>query len=123
MCTSADKRIIFGGLDDSTSDPEKRNHKILYKKDKLIEEFNELFPSIKVEAEYYLGAYYGVTRDGLPMIGEYEESPHCYFMYGYGDNGTVYNMVLGKIVADILTAGTSGDLELYLQTRPLRMNV
>ncbi|MGG0771292.1 hypothetical protein ABHN07_18095, partial [Priestia megaterium] len=56
-------------------------------------------------------------HDGLPLIGIYDEMPNCYFLSGYGDNGTVYNMVLAKIIAEQITTKKSSDLELYIQTR------
>lgn len=71
---------------------------------------NKLFPHLDVEAEFYLAAAYGGTVDVLPMIGLYDEMPNCFHIYAYGDNGTVYNMVLGKIVGDVITKGTSNDL-------------
>jgi glycine/D-amino acid oxidase-like deaminating enzyme len=76
MRTTFDNRIIIGGLDESTMYPETRDSKIPNKKEKLIEEFNKLFPSIEVKSEYYLGAFYGGMHDGLPIIGEYEEFPN-----------------------------------------------
>lgn len=115
--TTKDKRIVIGGLDDNTSFPEERDSKILNKKDKLIEEFNKLFPNIKVYPEFYLGAFYGGTHDGLPMIGQYEEFPHCYFLFAYGDNGLVYSNVLAKIIKDVIIKGSHPALKLYHQTR------
>ena len=117
MRTTQDNRVIIGGLDESTEDAEKRDNKILHKRDKLLQEFHKLFPDIQVEAEYYLGAHYGGTHDGLPIIGMYEDFPNCFFIYGYGDNGTVYNYVLAKIVVDLIKFGKSDNLDLYLQTR------
>lgn len=118
MRTTKDNRIIIGGLDDSTTNPEDRDSKIMYRKDKLAEEFNKLFPSIKVEPEYYIGSFYGGTHDGLPMIGRYEEFPNTLFLFGYGDNGLVYSGVLSNIIGDVITKGGHPDLELYLQDRP-----
>ncbi|WP_096154982.1 MULTISPECIES: NAD(P)/FAD-dependent oxidoreductase [Bacillus] len=117
MRTTPDNRVIIGGLDESTDDAEKRDSKIIHKRDKLLKEFNKLFPDFNVEADYYLGAYYGGTHDGLPIIGIHHENPNCYYIYGYGDNGTVYNYVLGKIVVDLIKYGKSENLDLYLQSR------
>ncbi|WP_442598545.1 NAD(P)/FAD-dependent oxidoreductase [Neobacillus sp. D3-1R] len=117
MRTTKDNRIIIGGLDDNTSFPEERDSKIIHKKDKLIEEFNKLFPRIEVYPEYYLGAFYGGTHDGLPMIGEYEEFPNCYFLFAYGDNGLVYSSVLAKIIKEVITKEVSPTRGLYHQER------
>ncbi|WP_182200169.1 NAD(P)/FAD-dependent oxidoreductase [Paraliobacillus salinarum] len=116
--TTADNRIIIGGLDDNTIYPEDRDSKLAHKKDKLIQGFNKLFPDISVKPAYYLAAHYGGTRDGLPIIGQYEASPHSYFLYGYGDNGTVYSQLLARIIADDIISGNSADLPYYLQNRP-----
>ncbi|WP_426334822.1 NAD(P)/FAD-dependent oxidoreductase [Paenibacillus silvae] len=119
MRTTPDNRIIVGGMDKDTAYADTRDSKILASKDKLISEFTKLFPNIPVEADYYLGAFYGGTHDGLPVIGQYETYPHCYVIMAYGDNGTVYNGVLAKIVTDHIVHGSSPDMELYLQNRPL----
>lgn len=119
MRTTADDRVIIGGLDKDTQYADVRDSKVIHNQEKLLGEFRKLFPDIPVEAEYYLGAFYGGTHDGLPMIGMYEEYPGCYFLMGYGDNGMVYSMVLAEIIADMITTGRSKDAELYLQTRPV----
>lgn len=123
MRTTTDNRVIIGGMDKDTAYAETRDSKILASKDKLIHEFNKLFPDIQVEPEYYLGAFYGGTHDGLPVIGQYESYPHCYVIMAYGDNGTVYNGVLAKIVTDKIVHGSSPDMDLYLQNRPLAAKV
>lgn len=117
--TTADNRIIIGGLDESTNYPEVRDSKLIYKKNKLIEELNHLFPNIQVQPEYFLTAFYGSTVDGIPIIGKYEEYPSSYFLFAFGDNGTVYSQVLAKLISQEIAEGDSPDLPLYLQNRPL----
>ncbi|UQZ36956.1 FAD-dependent oxidoreductase [Paenibacillus sp. PK3_47] len=119
MRTTPDNRVIIGGMDKDTSYARTRDSKILASKDKLLKAFNTLFPDIPAEPEYYLGAFYGGTHDGLPIIGQYEKYPHCYFLMAYGDNGTVYNGVLAKIIAEKILNGSNPDLDIYLQSRPL----
>jgi glycine/D-amino acid oxidase-like deaminating enzyme len=116
--TTADNRIIIGGLDDNTNYPEDRDSKLIHKRDKLVDEFHKMFPSIKFEPEYSLAAFYGGTTDGLPIIGMYDEYPNSYFLLAFGDNGTVYSQMLAKIIAEDIVNGQSPDLELYLQDRP-----
>ncbi|PQD94711.1 FAD-dependent oxidoreductase [Pradoshia eiseniae] len=119
MRTTADNRIIIGGLDDNTTYPEDRDSKIIAKKKKLIKEFNKLFPNIHAEPEYYLGAFYGGTHDGLPLIGQYEEFPRCHFLFAYGDNGLVYSSILSKIITEIIKNGSHPDFDLYSHNRNL----
>ncbi|WP_078381343.1 NAD(P)/FAD-dependent oxidoreductase [Sutcliffiella halmapala] len=115
MRTTPDNRVIIGGLDEPITDVTQRERIMLEKRKQLIQEFHTLFPNIMVEAEFYLGAAFGGTHDGLPMIGIEKGFPNCYYIYGYGENGTVYNMVLGKVVVDLITTGNSENLDLYLQ--------
>ena len=116
--TTHDNRIIFGGLDETTEFVDRRDSMLLHKRDQLVMEFNKLFPTIKIEPEFYLGAFYGGTHDGMPIIGMYEEYPNYYFLFGYGDNGTVYNMALAKIICHHIVKNSDHNLDLYLQTRP-----
>jgi glycine/D-amino acid oxidase-like deaminating enzyme len=113
MRTTADNRIIIGGLDENTTYANKRDSMLMHKKDILIKEFNKLFPDIKVYPEFYISAFYGGTHDGLPIIGMYEELPNCYFLYGYGDNGTVYNMALAKIINDLIAKKSNSNIDIY----------
>lgn len=117
--TTADHRVIIGGLDDNTNVPEDRDSKLMHKKDKLIEEFNQLFPSIKVKPAFYSTAFYGGITDGIPIIGKYDKFPNSYFLLAYGDNGTVYSQLLARLIVKEIIEGNSPDLELYLQDRPL----
>jgi glycine/D-amino acid oxidase-like deaminating enzyme len=117
MRTTFDNRVIIGGLDENTTYADKRDSKLMHKKDLLIQEFNKLFPHIKVQPEFYLSAFYGGTHDGLPIIGLYEDFPNCYILYAYGDNGTIYSMVLAKIISDLITQKSNSDISLYIQSR------
>ena len=119
MRTTRDNRIIIGGLDDNTTYPEDRDSKLIHKKNKLINEFNKMFPSIKVEPEYYSSAFYGGTLDGIPIIGKYDEYPTSYFLFAFGDNGTVYSQLLSRLIVKEIVEGNCPDLALYLQDRPL----
>ena len=116
MRTTEDDRIIIGGLDITTSFADKRDSKLIAKKNKLIDEFNKLFPGIHVEPDYYLGAFYGGTHDGMPAIGTYSELPNCYVLFAYGDNGLIYSEILANIIADLITKGSHPAMDLYMRT-------
>jgi len=114
MRTTKDNRIIIGGLDDNTANPDS---KIIHRKNKLIKECQKLFPELDIYPEYYLSAFYGGTHDGLPIIGEYEEYPNCYFLMAYGDNGLVYSMALAKILKKIIATGSHSAMSIYSNSR------
>lgn len=120
MRTTADNRVIIGGLDENTVYPDKRDSKLIHKKKKLMEELNKRFPTIQANADYVVAAFYGGTIDGLPIIGVYDAYPNCYFLFAFGDNGTVYSQALAKIIVKDMMEGNHPDLHMYLQHRPLR---
>ncbi|WP_187355513.1 NAD(P)/FAD-dependent oxidoreductase [Paenibacillus tengchongensis] len=117
--TTADNRVIIGGLDHDTDIPEDRDSRLHHKKDQLIAEFNRRFPDIRVKAEYASAAFYGGITDGVPLVGKYPDYPGCYFLLAYGDNGTVYSQLLSRLIVQEITEGHSPDLVMYLQNRPL----
>jgi glycine/D-amino acid oxidase-like deaminating enzyme len=118
MRTTKDNRIIIGGLDEKTASANKRDSMLPQKREKLIQKFNELFPGLNVQPAYQLAAFYGGSRDGLPMIGMYDDYPGWYFLFAYGDSGIVYSMLLAKILRDVIISGSHPDLGLYRQQRP-----
>lgn len=116
---TVENRIIIGGLDERITNLEKRNSKIINKRDELLNQLVELFPELEnvVQAEYYWGAFFGETHDGLPTIGVYPNYPNCYFLLGYGGNGTVYSIILSQIIRDLITKKRHPDASLYLKER------
>ncbi|AIQ16916.1 amino acid oxidase [Paenibacillus sp. FSL H7-0357] len=116
--TTPDNRIIAGGKDEPLTDPERRDIRVLSQGQRLLEELEALFPEIRgIEAEYSWGAVFGSTRDGLPYMGPHPEYPHCYFIEGYGGNGTVYSMIAAELLADTLAGKYRPELELFSLTR------
>ncbi|MFJ7753764.1 NAD(P)/FAD-dependent oxidoreductase [Peribacillus muralis] len=122
---TADNRIIIGGLDESTGFIEKRNSMLINKRDELLKELVSLFPELQNEitADYAWGAFFGETHDGLPTIGIYPDHPNCYFLLGYGGNGTVYSVILSQIIRDLITKGVHPDSDLYLKERNIPKRV
>ncbi|MCM3785558.1 FAD-binding oxidoreductase [Neobacillus mesonae] len=120
MRTTPDNRIIIGGMDEDTDRSVNRDAKIESGRDQLMKNLADMFPGIRTEPDYVLGAFFAGTLDGLPMIGRSDEYPNCFHIMAYGDNGTVYNMALSSIVSDIITTGDSPYLDLYLRSKPSR---
>ncbi|HZG70136.1 MAG TPA: FAD-dependent oxidoreductase [Chondromyces sp.] len=112
--TTADNRIIVGGEDEPTNITAERDAMLLNKKEVLLNKLHELFPEYKdAKADYFWSATFGGTHDGLPLIGEQEEFPHCYFPLGYGGNGTVYSTIAAEILSEIIVNGSHPDADLF----------
>ncbi|OAB48251.1 NAD(P)/FAD-dependent oxidoreductase [Paenibacillus antarcticus] len=119
MRTTSDDRIVIGGLDEHLLNPEDREVRLISQSRKLLQEAEALFPEIgPLTIDYSWASVFGSTHDGLPMIGPHPQYPHCYFLEGYGGNGTVYSMIAAELIADILTGNPrTDDLELFSLTR------
>ncbi|WP_342565165.1 FAD-dependent oxidoreductase [Paenibacillus sp. FSL R7-0345] len=116
--TTRDNCIIAGGRDEQLTDPERREVRVLSQCQQLLEEVEALFPEVKgIGAEYCWGAVFGTTRDGLPYMGPHPDYPHCYFIEGYGGNGTAYSMIAAELLADTLAGRNRPELELFSLSR------
>lgn len=117
--TTADNRAIIGGLDETTDIAEQRDNKLHHRQQMLMDALRQRFPAIPFEPAYACAAFYGGIRDGLPVIGRYDDYPLCDFIFAFGDNGTVYSQALVRAIADDILHGHSPDLELYRHDRPV----
>lgn len=116
--TTPDGRIIAGGKDEHLTDSKQREIRVISQSQRLLEELEALFPEIKgIELEYTWGAVFGSTRDGLPYIGPHPKYPHCYFIEGYGGNGTVYSMIAAELLTDTIAGKQRHELDLFSLTR------
>lgn len=113
-CRTYKNRVIIGGLDDSFILHKYTENRLLYKRNLLVECVKEMFPFFTdVQAEYYWGAIFGGSRDGLPILKEDEKIPNLYYALTYGGNGTVYAMVFAKIFQELFVNGYSSDFRLF----------
>ncbi len=119
--TTNDGRIIAGGKDERLTDPGQSEARVRSQSQRLLEELEALFPEIKgLSAEFAWGGVFGISHDGLPFIGPHPDYPHCYFIEGYGGNGTVYSMIAAELLADTLAGISRPELELFSLTRTSR---
>jgi len=119
--TTMDGRIIAGGFDEDIQDAAERDARLPAKTEQLLAEVRRLFPDLAdLRAEYSWAATFGSTRDGLPLIGPQEGFPHCFFLMGYGGNGTVYSIIGAEIIADLIEKGSHPDAFLFRIDRPHR---
>ena len=118
MRTTPDHRIVIGGLDEPLLAPNDAQIRLLHHSKRLVHEAEALFPDLApLEIEYAWASTFGSTRDGLPLFGQHESYPHCYFLEAYGGNGTVYSMIGAELLADTLTGTKRPEMELFSLTR------
>lgn len=113
-----DNRIVAGGRDEPLTDPEQRESRVISQCSELMNEVVKHFPETAgIRPEYQWGAVFGTTHDGLPLIGSHPRFPRCFFVEGYGGNGTVYSMLAARLLEDELAGSSTQGLELFSLTR------
>lgn len=103
MRTTADRRIIIGGLDENSGEMEITDDLISKRGNELRQNFNKVFPLLDINIDYAYCATFGESIDNLPFIGEHPHKKKHFYLLGYGGNGTVYSMLGAEILADKLS--------------------
>jgi len=114
MRTTADHRIVCGGLDENVGDTGERNSKLQQKTNQLLDRIRGLFPQYgDLRADYAWASFFMRTRSGLPYFGEQEGFKDCYFLLCYGGNGSVLAALGAQMVQDFIVKGSHPDAELF----------
>jgi len=108
-----DNRIIMGGKDISSSNPDKRDKYIAAKSKELEKSFAKLFPSIPFKTDFRWAGSFASTKDGLPYIGAIRQRPDTLFALGFGGNGITFSAIAAQIICDILKEKKSDDARLF----------
>lgn len=112
MRTTADNRILVGGRDERTADPDLRDSLIPFKKLQLENDFKQLFPQIPFETDFAWAGVFGETEDGLPYIGSYDKD-RILFAMNYGGNGITFSVVAADILKDTVLGKKNADADLF----------
>lgn len=102
MRTTADRRIIIGGLDENSGEMEITDELLRKRGNELRRKLYEVFPHLDIQIDYAYCATFGESIDNLPFIGEHPNKENHFYLLGYGGNGTVYSMLGAEILADKL---------------------
>jgi len=103
MRTTPDNRIVAGGEDDETTDPEARDRKLPAKMRTIREKMKRLWPKADTRIAHAWCGTFGETTDGLPLIGPVPEAPRVFAAYGYGGNGITFSYLAAQMIGAILT--------------------
>lgn len=111
--TTADNRLLIGGVDEDFQNPEKRDALIDQKEDELARKIRKQIPGIDFVADFTWGGVFGATKDALPYIGPHPAFPKSYFMLGFGGNGITFSLMGMKILSDALANRPNRFLEYF----------
>ncbi len=98
MRTTDDGRFLIGGEDEEFRDPAKRDALVEKKSIKLEGAFHKIFNK-PFYTDFSWAGTFGVTKDGLPYIGEHKAFKNSYFVCGFGGNGITFSVTGMEMVA------------------------
>ncbi|MFC7371625.1 NAD(P)/FAD-dependent oxidoreductase [Fictibacillus iocasae] len=117
MRTTADNRIIAGGLDEDKLEEPIDDQLIGRKADRLLKKINEMFPDVKPVLAQAWYTTSGESHDGLPYIGEHPNNEGEYYCLGFGGNRTLYSMIGAEVIKELLTKGSHTAEKLFSLSR------
>lgn len=100
--TSADGRVVAGGLDESAVAPYDSPAAIGKQTGRLYEQVRALLGSAAPPVAYEWNALFAESRDNLPFIGQDPARKGVYYMLGYGGNGDVYCMMGAGLLLSLI---------------------
>lgn len=117
MRTSQDNRVVVGGRDVPFLNAKRRDGLLGYKAKHLAKDFNRIFPHQEFRIEFCWAGTFGITQDGLPFIGPYQNLKNSYFALGYGGNGITFSMIAANIVSDLIEGKKNKDASIFAFNR------
>ncbi len=113
MRTTADSRILIGGVDLPFRSPALRELALPVQARKLEKRLRRMLPTVPTEAAFSWAGTFGQTKDGLPYIGTTPAFPRGIFALGYGGNGITFGVIAARIIRDMVAGIPNGDASLF----------
>ncbi len=113
MRTTADSRIMIGGVDLPFRSPALRELALPVQTRKLQKHLRRMLPTMQTEAAFSWAGTFGQTKDGLPYIGTTPAFPHGIFALGYGGNGITFGVIAAGIIRDMIAGIPNDDAALF----------
>lgn len=116
--TTTDGRIIIGGEDEETDDPERRRMLGPAKTEALLDKLRALVPAAEPTVGHAWSGAFGQTADGLPLIGRVPGQPRMLAAYGYGGNGITFSFLASRIIGALIAGADAPWFRHFAIDRP-----
>ncbi|AOO79955.1 NAD(P)/FAD-dependent oxidoreductase [Bosea vaviloviae] len=100
--TTSDGRIVLGGEDEKTEDPDLRERLGPQKTKALLGKLKALLPQAEPTLGHAWSGAFGQTSDGLPLIGRVPGQARMLAAYGYGGNGITFSFLASRLLASLI---------------------
>lgn len=116
--TTTDGRIIIGGEDEETDDPDQRQALAPEKTQALLAKLRTLVPGAEPTLGHAWSGAFGQTLDGLPLIGRVPGRPRLLAAYGYGGNGITFSFLASRIIGALIAGAEAPWFRHFAIDRP-----
>lgn len=115
---TAQGRIIAGGEDEESSDPDKLQQLTPQKVEALRKRVAERCPALgDLDLDYAWSGVFGETEDSLPLIGRVTGQGNCLAAFGYGGNGITFSAIASEMLEAELEGRTTPCASLFALDR------
>ncbi len=105
--TTRDGRLVIGGEDEPSADPEARDHAIEAKAVALARRGAGLVGGPPLSPDCAWGATFGSSPDGLPAIGSVRGFERIWLAAGFGGNGVSFARLAAELIAGAIAGAPS----------------
>ena len=111
--STRDGRIIAGGEDEQDEKAHRSEAKLKRKSRIIADKVAALLALDPLEVDYAWAGPFGVTPDGLPVIGKVPELANVFSVMGYGGNGITFSQIASEIISAQIDGRADPDEQLF----------
>ena len=111
--TTPDGRVIVGGEDEDGDGAYKDSSKVAKKAKILIEKLGDLTGISIGRPDFTWSAAFGVTPNGLPMIGNLPGMKNVFVTMGFGGNGITFSKIAADLISSEILGHRDADWDLF----------
>jgi glycine/D-amino acid oxidase-like deaminating enzyme len=111
--TTPDGRVIVGGEDEDGDGAYKDSSKVTKKAKILVEKLGDLTGISIGRPDFTWSAAFGVTPNGLPMIGNLPGMKNVFVTMGFGGNGITFSKIAADLISSEILGHRDADWDLF----------
>jgi len=111
--TTPDGRVIVGGEDEDSDGAYKDSSKVAKKAKILVEKLGDLTGISIGRPDFTWSAAFGVTPNGLPMIGNLPGMKNVFVTMGFGGNGITFSKIAADLISSEILGHRDADWDLF----------
>ncbi|MCY6483217.1 FAD-dependent oxidoreductase [Clostridium aestuarii] len=114
ITSTKDNRILASGFDDDFNSNNSSIDNLGKKAASIKKVLENMYPHINnIKIDYLGNRIFTQTEDNIPIIGEHPKFPNCYFNLGFDKNSTIYSVISGQIIKDLILYNNNPDAEIF----------